>query len=57
MTIDFYAKSVQLLERVANSLYQRDPKNPNLLCFSTNEVHVVEEWLQELVEEIRYYDL
>lgn len=52
MTIDIYAKSVQLLERVANSVHERDPKNPNLLCFSTSEVQVVEEWLEEFIKEL-----
>lgn len=53
MTIDIYAKSVQLLERVANSVHERDPKNPNLLCFSTNEVQVVEEWMREFIKELQ----
>ena len=51
MAIDLYAKAVQLLERVANSVHERDPKNPNLLCFSTIEVQVVEEWLKEFVQD------
>jgi len=46
MDIDIYAKSVQLLERVANSVHDRDPKNPNLLTFSLSEIHIVEEWLR-----------
>ncbi len=50
MSIDLYAKAVQLLERVANSIHERE-KNPNLICFSTNEVHVVEEWLKDFVNE------
>ena len=53
MAIDIYAKSVQLLERVANSVHERDPKNPSLLCFNISEVHVVEEWLKELLREIK----
>ena len=52
MAIDIYAKSVQLLERVANSLHEREPKNPNLLFFSGNEVQVVEEWMRELLMEL-----
>lgn len=52
MAIDIYAKSVQLLERVANSVHDRDPKNPNLLTFSLSEIHIVEEWIRELVEEL-----
>lgn len=52
MAIDIYAKSVQLLERVANSVHEREPKNPNLLFFSGNEVQVVEEWMRELLLEL-----
>jgi hypothetical protein len=51
MPIDLHAKSVQLLERIANSVYERDPKNLNLLCFSTNEVQVVEEWLKDFIRD------
>ena len=53
MTIDIHAKSVQLLERVANSVHDRDPKNPNLLTFSLSEIHIVEEWLKELLKELK----
>ncbi len=53
MEIDIYAKSVQLLERVANSVHDRDPKNLNLLTFSLNEIHIVEEWLKELLIELK----
>lgn len=52
MPIDIYFKSVQLLERVANSVHERDPKNPNLLFFSTSEVQVVEDWIRELLAEL-----
>jgi len=52
LDVDVYAKSVQLLERVANSVHERDIKNPYLLCFSSAEVQVVESWLTELLEEL-----
>jgi hypothetical protein len=52
MYIDIYAKSVQLLERVANSVHDRDPKNPNMLTFSIKEIHIVEEWMRELINEV-----
>lgn len=52
MSIDLYAKAIHLLEKVANSVHERDSKNANLLCFSSNEVHLVEEWLKEFVEEV-----
>ena len=50
MSIDYYAKSVELLERIANSVHERDSKNPNLLCFSSSEVQLVEQWLKEFNE-------
>ncbi len=50
MSIDYYAKSVELLERIANSVHERDSKNPNLLCFTSNEVQLVELWLKEFKE-------
>lgn len=53
MNIDLYAKAVQLLEKIANSVHERDPKNINLLCFSVSEVQVVEEWLKEFIEETK----
>jgi hypothetical protein len=53
MPIDIYAKSVQLLERVANSVHDRDPKNPNLLTFSVSEIHIVEDWIKELLKELK----
>lgn len=52
MDIDFHLKSVQLLERLANSIYERDSKNPNLVCFSANEVQVVKEWIKDLIKEL-----
>jgi len=53
MIIDIYAKSVQLLERIANSIHDRDPKNPNLLTFSLSEIHIVEDWIKELLKELK----
>lgn len=50
MAIDYYAKSVELLGRIANSVHERDSKNPNLLCFSASEVELVEQWLKEFNE-------
>lgn len=51
MEIDIHSKAVHLLEKIANSVHERDPKNPNLLCFSTTEVQVVEQWLKDFIEE------
>lgn len=49
MTIDIYQKSSELLEKLANSIYDRDPNNPKPFFFSLNEVHIVEKWLNELL--------
>ena len=51
MEIDINAKSSELLEKLANSVYDRDPTNPNPLFFNTREIHIVEKFLQELVKE------
>lgn len=51
MPIDLYNKAVQLLARVAISVHERETKSPNLLCFSANEVQVVEEWIKEFLME------
>ena len=52
MSIDLYAKAVHLLERIANSIHEREPKNLNLVCFSTNEVQVVEGWLKDFINDM-----
>jgi hypothetical protein len=51
MDIDLYSKAMHLLEKIANSVHERDPKNPNMMCFSTTEVHLVEEWLKDFIQE------
>lgn len=57
MDIDLYSKAVHLLEKIANSVYERDPKNQKLWCFSTTEVHLTEEWLKEFKEFIEKQQL
>jgi|FreactTroBogLake_1042271.scaffolds.fasta_scaffold82088_2 hypothetical protein len=49
MTIDIYQKSSELLEQLANSIFDRDTSNPNPLCFSMTEIHIVENWLREIL--------
>ena len=53
MFIDYHEKSSELLSRIANSVYERDPKNPNLLCFSSQELELTEEWLKKFIEELQ----
>ncbi len=51
MELDLHSKAMQLLEKIANSVHERDPKNPNLMCFSITEVQLVEQWLKEFMNE------
>ncbi len=51
--MDLHAKSFQLLETLANSIHDRDPKNPNPFFFSLTEVHVAEQWLRDLEKELK----
>ena len=51
MDIDLYAKAVQLLGRIANSVHDRYLPNDPEMKFSVNEVQVVEQWLKEFVDE------
>lgn len=53
MSIDLYQKSSELLEKLANSIYDRDTNNPNPFFFSVSEVHIVEKWLVELMKEMK----
>jgi len=50
MQTDLHDKAVQLLEKIAISVHERDPKNPNLLCFSTSEVMLVKKWLEDFIQ-------
>jgi hypothetical protein len=49
--MNIHAKSSQLLETLANSIYDRDPANPKPFFFSINEIHIVEKWLQDILKE------
>ncbi len=51
MEFDIHQKSSELLEKLANSIYDRDPSNPNPLFFSMNEIHIVEKWLKDILLE------
>lgn len=53
MPIDINAKAAQLLERLANSIYDREPKalQDVPFTFRTQEIHVVENWINELLQE------
>jgi hypothetical protein len=49
--MNIHAISSQLLETLANSIYDRDPANPNPFFFSVKEIHIVEKWLTEVLKE------
>jgi hypothetical protein len=51
MAIDIHQLSSQLLERLANSIYDRD-NNQKGFCFNTQELRVVEKWLTDTVQDI-----
>lgn len=51
MSIDINFLSSQLLERLANSIHDRDPNNKNF-CFNIAEVQVTEKWLEETMKDI-----
>lgn len=52
MSIDLHAKAINILQQIANSVHERDPKNPNLLFFSFIEIQLVERWLKEFIDEV-----
>lgn len=45
--LDLHSKAIELLEKIANSVHDRCQGSANLLCFSTSEVDLVEQWLKE----------
>lgn len=53
MDLDLSAKSQQLLETLANSIHDRDPKNPNPFFFNIAEIQAAEIWLKQFLEESR----
>jgi hypothetical protein len=42
-------KAHQLLEKIANSVYERSPPNSNSLFFSVSEISLVADWLDEFL--------
>ena len=57
MEIDLYTKSQQLLETLANSIHDRESKNPNPFFFTIAEMHITEKWLTDFIQEIRKDDI
>lgn len=53
MQIDLHAKSQHLLEALANSVHDREPKTTSPFFFNIAELHVAEKWLADFIEEIK----
>ena len=51
--MDLYVKSQQLLETLANSIHDREPKSPNPFFFKIEDVHAAEKWLNDFIREIK----
>tara|TARA_R110000868_G_scaffold335547_1_gene596419 strand:+ start:10570 stop:10740 length:171 start_codon:yes stop_codon:yes gene_type:complete len=51
MDIDIYAKSEELIKQLANSLFDRDPTNPKPVFFSITEIHIVEKFMKDMLDE------
>jgi len=44
-------KAHKLLEALANSIHDRDPKSQTPFFFSINEVEIAEEWLKNFLKD------
>lgn len=53
MEMDLHAKSQQLLEALANSVHDREPKSTNPFFFNIAEIHVAEQWLRDFIKELK----
>jgi hypothetical protein len=54
MQIDLHEKSQNLLETLANSIHDREPKSQNPFFFNIAEIQAAEKWLQEFIKEIKH---
>lgn len=56
MSIDLHAKAAQLLESLANAIYDRDTKtSQDFFSFRTTDLHIVEKWLKDTLNEAFNY--
>jgi hypothetical protein len=51
MNFNIHEKSAEVLERLANSIFDRDPQNPHPLFFTHKEIQIVEEWMKDFIHE------
>jgi len=49
MSIDVNVMSSQLLEKLANSIYDRNTSDTQF-SFTIKEIHIVEEWIKEMMK-------
>jgi hypothetical protein len=50
MSWNISVASAQLLESLANSIYDRGKEKSVPFCFTVKEVHIVEHWLKESIK-------
>lgn len=53
MKIDFHEQSKDLLEVLANSIHDREPKSLTPFCFSSVDLSAAEVWLKNFADEIK----
>lgn len=53
MEMDLYAKSQQLLETLANSVHDREPKSQEPFFFNISDIHAAEKWLEDFIRELK----
>lgn len=56
VTVDLHLLSSQLLERLANAIYERDPENPTPFFFNGNELKITQDFLETLLKEKAAWD-
>jgi hypothetical protein len=54
MQIDLQRKAQELLEMLANSIHDRDPKASHPFFFSIAEIQTAELWLAKFIHELKY---
>jgi len=48
--MDIHVQSRILLERLANSIFDRDPLTKSPVYFTTKESHIVEQWIKDVLK-------
>lgn len=51
--MELHEKSQQLLETLANSILDRDPKSHTPFFFNKPDIQVTEQWLKQFIKEIK----